>query len=133
MAWYLNTYECNCGTDWTDEHCCQCDDECPNCGADISPSESEGIEQGSCGDSECPDCARIDEDEEMQMPDKTMVTLTLDAGTLLNIQQAMEEAINNRDEEVSDGGHDAEGVKENETQSANYSAALAKLREQIRG
>jgi DNA-directed RNA polymerase subunit RPC12/RpoP len=34
MAWYLNHYTCaRCGSDWTDEWSCMCDDDCPYCGA----------------------------------------------------------------------------------------------------
>lgn len=42
---YRNVYECDgCGQYWEDTWCCGCDDECSNCGADISPTESEEIE-----------------------------------------------------------------------------------------
>lgn len=41
---WRNHYECPCGEAWTDRWCCQCDDECPSCGADCSPSESEDLE-----------------------------------------------------------------------------------------
>lgn len=45
MAWSLNHHECyRCGEHWTDEWSCQCDDECPYCGAgDSSPIESEDL------------------------------------------------------------------------------------------
>lgn len=45
MAWYLNHYHCGgCGTDWSDEWSCCCDDECPNCGSrNWSPHESEDL------------------------------------------------------------------------------------------
>lgn len=34
MAWFRNFYTCaRCGRDWTDEWSCQCDDDCPLCGA----------------------------------------------------------------------------------------------------
>lgn len=29
-----------CGSSWTDTHSCGCDDECPHCGASISPHDS---------------------------------------------------------------------------------------------
>lgn len=59
MAWFNNSYACECGAEWDDQHCCGCDDECPECGAAISPHESAPArEQGSCGDADCPDCAR---------------------------------------------------------------------------
>lgn len=41
---YHNHYECDCGASWDDDWCCGCDDECPQCGADISPEESEEYE-----------------------------------------------------------------------------------------
>lgn len=44
ITYYLNTYECPCGATWTDEWCCGCDDECPECGKDISPTDSEETE-----------------------------------------------------------------------------------------
>lgn len=44
-----NVYECPCGATWEDAWDCGCDDECPSCGKDVSPSES-------VDDPEC-DCA----------------------------------------------------------------------------
>jgi predicted nucleic acid-binding Zn-ribbon protein len=45
MAWFINPYECDrCGTGWTDEWSCMCDDDCPQCGArHMSPGESEEL------------------------------------------------------------------------------------------
>lgn len=44
QRWYLNHYYCeDCDLDWTDEWDCQCDNECPNCGADYTPVRSEEI------------------------------------------------------------------------------------------
>ncbi len=40
---YLNHYECECGCTWDDVWSCGCDDECPGCGSDISPVESDVI------------------------------------------------------------------------------------------
>jgi hypothetical protein len=38
MAWYLKFYECSaCGTKWTDEWSCTCNDRCPKCRAEIEP------------------------------------------------------------------------------------------------
>jgi hypothetical protein len=38
MAWYLKLYECSaCGTKWTDEWSCTCNDRCPKCRAEIEP------------------------------------------------------------------------------------------------
>jgi hypothetical protein len=34
---FHNVYECPCGCAWTDTWTAQCDDECPECGKDISP------------------------------------------------------------------------------------------------
>ena len=34
MAWYRNYYECaRCGSKWTDDWSCMCDDDCRRCGA----------------------------------------------------------------------------------------------------
>ena len=43
LFWFKNRYECGCGTSWDDEWSCACDDECPSCGRDCSPTESEEI------------------------------------------------------------------------------------------
>lgn len=33
-------FECTeCGESWEDEWCCDCDDECPNCGTDMTSLE----------------------------------------------------------------------------------------------
>lgn len=45
---YLNNYDCPCGAQWDDIWSCGCDDECPQCGADVSPSESEEIAPCAC-------------------------------------------------------------------------------------
>ncbi|TXG96149.1 MAG: hypothetical protein E6R08_10275 [Nevskiaceae bacterium] len=38
----LNEYHCtHCGHEWEDEWTCACDDECPNCGAVMTPLDSE--------------------------------------------------------------------------------------------
>lgn len=37
---YRNFYECPCGTEWTDEWDCMCDDRCPSCNTSCSPSDS---------------------------------------------------------------------------------------------
>jgi LmbE family N-acetylglucosaminyl deacetylase len=45
MAWFLNYYTCDrCGSTWTDEWSCTCDDDCPHCGArHMSPEESDEL------------------------------------------------------------------------------------------
>lgn len=44
MAWFLNRYRCDhCGTKWDDEWSCMCNDECPTCGDDQSPFESDDL------------------------------------------------------------------------------------------
>lgn len=44
MAWYRNFYKCeDCGISWEDEWSCCCDDECPNCGVDYSPYDSDDL------------------------------------------------------------------------------------------
>lgn len=40
LTWFKNHYKCSCGTSWTDEWSCGCDDECPACGENISPIDS---------------------------------------------------------------------------------------------
>jgi len=52
MAWYFNSYHCgDCGTDWTDEWSCCCDDECPSCGSrHWSPYESVDLTEVVCED-----------------------------------------------------------------------------------
>jgi hypothetical protein len=41
---FVNEYECSCGTAWSNTHTCACDDECPDCGADTSPTRSERVD-----------------------------------------------------------------------------------------
>lgn len=45
MAWFHNCYECErCGSKWTDDWSCMCDDDCPHCGArHMSPYESRDL------------------------------------------------------------------------------------------
>lgn len=44
MAWFRNHYECPvCSTGWEGEWSCMVDDECPECGADIQPDDSEDL------------------------------------------------------------------------------------------
>ena len=45
MAWYRNYYTCaRCGTDWTDEWSCTCEDDCPSCGArHMTPQTSDDL------------------------------------------------------------------------------------------
>lgn len=45
MAWFCNHYICErCGSTWTDEWSCTCDDDCPECGArHMSPFESDDL------------------------------------------------------------------------------------------
>ena len=42
MAWFRNHYRCGrCGSEWTDEWSCMCDDDCRQCGArHMSPYNS---------------------------------------------------------------------------------------------
>jgi len=42
MPKFTNHYECPCGTEWTDQWECACDDDCPSCGTTCSPTESVG-------------------------------------------------------------------------------------------
>lgn len=49
----INYYQCPCGTVWRDEWCCECDDDCPACGSDCTPAESEQVEP--CTHPECTD------------------------------------------------------------------------------
>jgi hypothetical protein len=45
MAWYRNYYICEqCGSTWTDEWSCMCDDDCRHCGArHMSPYNSDDL------------------------------------------------------------------------------------------
>lgn len=36
---YIVSYRCSCGTRWTQQWSCACDDECPSCGRDIEASD----------------------------------------------------------------------------------------------
>ena len=38
--YFENHYRCRCGYQWVDNWSCQCDDECAECGSDISPHYS---------------------------------------------------------------------------------------------
>jgi predicted Zn-ribbon and HTH transcriptional regulator len=38
---FLNFYECSeCGTKWTDEWDCMCNDRCPKCSCEIEPYDT---------------------------------------------------------------------------------------------
>ena len=41
--WFRNHYR-HCGQEWEDEWDCMCNDECPVCGAEIEPFESEELD-----------------------------------------------------------------------------------------
>ena len=45
MAWFRNHYKCDrCGSNWTDEWSCMCDDDCPECGSrHYSPYHSDDL------------------------------------------------------------------------------------------
>jgi hypothetical protein len=44
MAWYLKFYQCSeCGTKWTDEWSCACNDRCPKCRAETEPYDDEDL------------------------------------------------------------------------------------------
>jgi hypothetical protein len=44
--WFENTYECSeCGTTWTDEWSCTCNDRCPECNVETDPSSSIDLSQ----------------------------------------------------------------------------------------
>ncbi len=41
---FINCYHCEaCDVEWTDEWSCACDDECPECGRDFSPYDSDEV------------------------------------------------------------------------------------------
>ena len=43
---FVNHYECPyCGTAWTDEWDCACDDRCPTCDVSIQPEFTEDLEE----------------------------------------------------------------------------------------
>jgi hypothetical protein len=45
-GWFENTYECSeCGTTWTDEWSCTCNDRCPACNVETEPSSSIDLSQ----------------------------------------------------------------------------------------
>jgi len=57
---YLNKYR-HCEQEWEDKWDCMCNDECPVCGAEIEPYESEDILESveliaSGYEWTCPDC-----------------------------------------------------------------------------
>jgi hypothetical protein len=44
MAWCLKYYECSgCGTKWTDEWSCACNDRCPNCDTETEPYDDKDL------------------------------------------------------------------------------------------
>jgi predicted nucleic acid-binding Zn-ribbon protein len=47
MAWFRNYYKCaRCGSKWTDEWSCMCDDDCPDCGArHMTPYDSADLSE----------------------------------------------------------------------------------------
>jgi hypothetical protein len=46
---FLNKYRCDaCDVSWEDHWSCGCDDECPNCGEDISPETSDRVAPCAC-------------------------------------------------------------------------------------
>lgn len=41
VEWFKNRYKCSeCGTAWTDEWSCMCDDRCPKCNVETEPTSS---------------------------------------------------------------------------------------------
>jgi hypothetical protein len=45
---FRNHYRCSCGTEWTDEWSCTCNDRCPNCNTEIEPYLSDEIASCAC-------------------------------------------------------------------------------------
>ncbi len=44
MAWVLKYYECSvCGTKWTDEWSCACNDRCPECWTETEPYDDKDL------------------------------------------------------------------------------------------
>lgn len=59
---FVNHYRCeDCDEDWSDAWCCCCDDECPTCGVDHSPEESEvvGVEILRLKHDPCTVCGQV--------------------------------------------------------------------------
>ncbi|WP_313479181.1 hypothetical protein, partial [Stutzerimonas kunmingensis] len=48
QALFVNFYR-HCGAEWQDAWSCQCNDECPVCGAEIEPYRSEDFESAKEG------------------------------------------------------------------------------------
>src|ERR1700737_3565862 len=44
MPWFRKHHTCPCGTNWSAEWDCLCDDRCPTCDAEIEPDEHEAIQ-----------------------------------------------------------------------------------------
>jgi len=43
---FRNYYRCDdCDVEWSDDWSCCCDDECPSCGRDYTPTHSEDLEE----------------------------------------------------------------------------------------
>lgn len=46
MTMFRNIYDCPCGTHWTDDWDCMCDDRCPTCNTSCSPTSSVQLGKG---------------------------------------------------------------------------------------
>lgn len=45
---YRNHYRCTCGTQWSDEWDCMCNDHCPACDKEIEPYNYEDLASTAC-------------------------------------------------------------------------------------
>ena len=60
---FTNHYRCDdCNVEWSDQWSCACDDECPECGADISPHDydEEGEDEDERDHVACHSCGRVE-------------------------------------------------------------------------
>jgi hypothetical protein len=46
VAWFRNKYECSeCAESWENEWSCMCNDHCPTCNREMTPSDSEDLSE----------------------------------------------------------------------------------------
>lgn len=51
---FENTYRCvRCGAEWSDVWCAMCDDRCPSCDTEMTPTTSRSLHE-DCTHADCP-------------------------------------------------------------------------------